>query len=62
LWHRLYKINGIPDVARDRKAPISAAQQQVRRICCFFFHMMEFIFNMMIICNIYHTAVRKIHL
>jgi hypothetical protein len=42
--------------------PISAAQQQVWQMGSVYFHMVEAVFNMMIICNIYHSAVRKIHL
>jgi hypothetical protein len=43
-------------------ARISAMQQQARQIGRFSFHNMETVFNIMIICNIYHSAVRKIRL
>jgi hypothetical protein len=43
-------------------ALFNASQQQPSQTGRFWFHIVEFVFNWMIICNIYHTAVRKIGL
>jgi hypothetical protein len=43
-------------------ASISATQQQAAAISVFYFHQVESVFNSMIICNIYHSAVRKMSL
>jgi hypothetical protein len=56
------EINDIHLRASRASTPISAAQQQVWQMGSVYFHMVEAVFNMMIICNIYHSAVRKIHL
>jgi hypothetical protein len=56
------EINPQAPAARRRLVRISAMQQQARQIGRFSFHIMETVFNIMIICNIYHSAVRKIRL
>jgi hypothetical protein len=61
-WHKVCEIKGILRSALGGEALISATQQQARWIGCFLFHRVELFFNSMIICNIYHSAVRKIRL
>jgi hypothetical protein len=56
------EINDINPSQGGAKGQSSASQQQFARIVGFFFHGAELIFNFMIICNIYHSAVRKIRL
>jgi hypothetical protein len=57
-----HQINGMHRASVHAGALINALQQQPPQTDRFCFHIVEFVFNWMIICNIYHTAVRKIGL
>jgi hypothetical protein len=57
-----WEINGVYYASAGSDVRYSASQQIGAAKELVFFHHPEFIFNSMIICNIYHSAVRKIGL
>jgi hypothetical protein len=57
-----HQINNKHHARLHAGALFNASQQQPSQTGRFCFHIVELVFNQMIICNIYHTAMRKIGL